>query len=241
MAICLGESTPRAVAGATDLTTGGRMFFEQGMFDIICADLTKFPLSRAAAASSAVPVVLSPVALDNRGGTCGYQPPPWLTELLKSPEGQHFGNRLAIRARQALQLEDGSARPYIHLVDGGLADNLALLGLVQFLQGFMDDAALRAALDIGSWRRIAIIIVNAQDAPNFDYDKLLDGPGAIPLLAQSVSVPMDRLFERVHRRTTGHDHRVAAARAPRSRCAAPGTRHRVQCRTARNRVHCGRS
>jgi NTE family protein len=188
----LGRTTPRAVAGATDLTTGQRIFFEQGMFDIICADLTKFPLSRAAAASSAVPVVLSPVALDNRGGTCGYRPPPWMTELLKSPEGQHFGNRLAIRARQALQLEDGSARPYIHLVDGGLADNLALLGLIQFLQGFMDDAALRAALDVGSWRRIAIIIVNAQDAPNFDYDKHLDGPGAIALLAQSVSVPMDR-------------------------------------------------
>ena len=47
------------MAGATDLTTGGRIFFEQGMFDIICADLTKFPLSRAAAASSAVPVVFT--------------------------------------------------------------------------------------------------------------------------------------------------------------------------------------
>jgi len=188
----LERSTPRAMAGATDLTTGGRVFFEQGMFDIICADLTKFPLSRAAAASSAVPVVLSPVTLNNHGGTCGYQPPRWMSELLKSPEAQHFDNRPAVRFRQELLLEDGSARPYIHLVDGGLADNLALLGIVQFLQGFMDDAGLRAALDIGRWRRIAIIIVNAQNAPNFDYDKLPDGPGAIALLAQSVSVPMDR-------------------------------------------------
>jgi NTE family protein len=47
-------------------------------------------------------------------------------------------------------------------------------------------------LGLGRWRRIAIIIVNAQNAPNFDYDKLPDGPGAIALLAQSVSVPMDR-------------------------------------------------
>ena len=188
----LDKSTPRAMAGATDVTTGARLYFEQGQFDIICADLTKFRLSRAAAASSAVPVVLTPVTLDNRGGTCAYQPPLWVSEMLKSSKGRDFGNRAAIRIQQTLLLEDSRARPYIHLVDGGLADNLALLGVVQVLQELMVDARARVAFDIDRLRRIAVVIVNAQDAPNFDYDKLPDGPGAIALLAQSVSVPMDR-------------------------------------------------
>ena len=34
------------------------------------------PLSRAAAASSAVPVVLSPVTINNYGGTCNYDANP---------------------------------------------------------------------------------------------------------------------------------------------------------------------
>jgi len=184
--------TPKAMVGATDVTTGARVNFEQGEFDIICADLTKFRLSRAAAASSAVPVVLTPVTLDTRGGTCGYRPPRWMSDALKLSESRYFGNRAAIRIRNALMLEDGSARPYLHLVDGGLADNLAVLGVVEVMQQVMADERARAAFDIGRLRRIAVIIVNAQNAPNFDFDKLPDGPGAIALLAQSVSVPMDR-------------------------------------------------
>lgn len=188
----LKRLTPKAIVGGTDVTTGARIGFTQGEFDIICADLTKFRLSRAAAASSAVPVVLTPVTLDNRGGTCGYQLPRWISAVLKSSESPDFANRAALRVRNALLLQDSAARPYIHLVDGGLADNLALLGLVEILQEVMADAGARVAFDIGRLRRIAVIIVNARDAPSFDYDKLPDGPGAIALLSQAVSVPMDR-------------------------------------------------
>ena len=49
------------LASATDISTGSRFVFSQRVFDVICSDLDAVPLSRAAAASSAVPVVLSPV------------------------------------------------------------------------------------------------------------------------------------------------------------------------------------
>ena len=81
----LTRRTPVVIVGATDVTTGNRIDFSQGQFDFICGDLTRFPLSRAAAASSAVPVVFSPVTLDNRGGWCGYRPTPWMTAALKAP------------------------------------------------------------------------------------------------------------------------------------------------------------
>ena len=61
---------PLILASATDISTGSRFVFNQRIFDIICSDLNAVPLSRAAAASSAVPVVLSPVTINNYGGTC---------------------------------------------------------------------------------------------------------------------------------------------------------------------------
>src|SRR6185295_3392294 len=75
---------PLILAAATDLTTGSRFVFTQRIFDIICSDLNALPLSRAAAASSAVPVVLSPVTINNYGGTCNYSPPPWAKEIKES-------------------------------------------------------------------------------------------------------------------------------------------------------------
>ena len=110
----------------------------------------------------------------------------------KSQEARYSGNRADLRFQEALLLGDSALRPYIHLVDGGLADNLALLGVVDILQETMDSAQARAAMSVDKLRRIAIVIVNARSAPHFDWDKRPDGPGAISLLAQSVSVPMDR-------------------------------------------------
>jgi NTE family protein len=188
----LMRRTPVAIVGATDVTTGNRIDFSQGQFDFICGDLTRFPLSRAAAASSAVPVVLSPVTLDNRGGTCGYRPTPWMTAALKSPQNLELGNRAVIRLKNTYLLQDSRDRPYIHLVDGGLADNLALLSFVEVLQLAMDYPKARALLGLDRLRRVAVIIVNAASTPDFDYDKIPAGPNALAMLAQSVSVPMAR-------------------------------------------------
>jgi NTE family protein len=54
---------------------GSRFVFNQAPFDVICSDLNAVRLSRAASASSAVPVVLSPVTINNYGGTCNASMP----------------------------------------------------------------------------------------------------------------------------------------------------------------------
>jgi len=89
---------------------------------MICADLDKYSLSRAVAASSAVPGLLSPIGLENCAGSCGYEPGPWLTESMKD-------EHITIRRIEAKALEgylDAEKRPWLHLVDGGIADNLGL-------------------------------------------------------------------------------------------------------------------
>ena len=64
---------PFIVASATDISTGGRVPFNQNVWNVLCSDLNAVRLSRAAAASSAVPVVLSPITINNYGGTCNYE------------------------------------------------------------------------------------------------------------------------------------------------------------------------
>src|SRR4029453_2887469 len=63
----LKRDGPRILVGATDLADGTRLIFNPENFDALCTDLSSIRLARAAAASSAVPVVLSSITIDNHG------------------------------------------------------------------------------------------------------------------------------------------------------------------------------
>jgi predicted acylesterase/phospholipase RssA len=54
---------PRLLINSTDLQSGRRFTFSNESFDELNSDLSKFPVSYAVAASSAVPVLLHPVTL----------------------------------------------------------------------------------------------------------------------------------------------------------------------------------
>jgi NTE family protein len=183
---------PFVLAGATDVSTGWRIDFSQDQLDPMCVDLGALPLARAAAASSAVPGLLSPVTLDNRGGSCGFSPPAWMATAAAAPSTQLLGNRAEMRLAGIELLADSARRPYIHLVDGGLSDNLGVVSVVQALQEMMDSPAYRAALRVERLRRIAIVVVNARSQPDFRFDRQAAAPGTLSLLIQAVRVPMDR-------------------------------------------------
>src|SRR5438876_9744698 len=68
---------PFILASATDISTGTRLTFNQNLWNVLCSNLDAVRLSRAAAASSAVPVVLCSVTINNYGGTCNFVPRPW--------------------------------------------------------------------------------------------------------------------------------------------------------------------
>jgi NTE family protein len=70
----LARGGPAIFVNATDMTEGTTFPFVQEIFDLICSDVSSFPVARATAASSAVPVVLSPITLRNYHGRCGYTP-----------------------------------------------------------------------------------------------------------------------------------------------------------------------
>jgi NTE family protein len=186
------KATPIAGVGATAISLGIRISFVQNNFDVLCSDLRAFPLSHAAAASSAVPVILTPVTLRNYGGSCGYRFPPWADTAFRHRDNAWADNRATQRYRDLQRLSDGRERPYLHLVDGGVADNLGLYLITEELQELEASRAFRAAFGIDRLRRIAIIVVNAHSDPDLGWEKDPFPPPDIALLLQAVSVPINR-------------------------------------------------
>ena len=65
----LREDRPRLLVNATDLQSGKPFVFSNESFDEINSDLAKFPIARAVAASSAVPVLLHQLTLQDHSTT----------------------------------------------------------------------------------------------------------------------------------------------------------------------------
>ena len=151
------DNGPVVVLNSTDLATGTRFPFLQDAFDLICADLSAYPVSRAVAASSAVPVVFSPVTLKNYAGSCGYRPPAWLAQALDDEEL----TERKVQARQFNDYLDADKRPWLHLVDGGIADNLGLRAFYTTLSLAKEPGSRYNELLHRGARQILIISVNA--------------------------------------------------------------------------------
>lgn len=150
---------PMIFINATDMTLGARMAFTQDAFDIICSDLTNFPVARACAASSAVPILLTPISLKNYAGTCNYKMPQ-LLELAMDERSQP--NRRFDLANNITPFLDSEKKPYLHLVDGGVADNLGLRALLERVIAAGDAwTTLKDSVNAGV-HKIVIIMVNAE-------------------------------------------------------------------------------
>ncbi len=194
----LDKQSPLAIATGTDISSGSRLAFFQNDFDLICSDLNKVRLARAAATSSAVPVVLSAVTFNNYGGTCGFQYPAWVKDVEK-PEGRARPAARALqRYREMQEFQNSKDRPYIHLVDGGVADNIGVRGVLEALEELAASAKFQEEVGFGVIRRVVLMVVNARSAPRTDWDRNEAPPGSIAQMLQATGVPIDRYsFETV--------------------------------------------
>lgn len=185
------RSGPLVVATATDISSGARLGFVQNMFDVLCSDLSKVPLSRVAAASSAVPLVLSPVTINNYGGTCNYRVPDWLREFRRDEIDVRPAQRVVRRMHELERYADSAKVPFVHLVDGGLADNLGMRGVLEVLEA---SEALRLQglpSPIDNVKRIIVFIVNSLSVQPTDWDLRERAPNDIEILLRATGVPID--------------------------------------------------
>jgi NTE family protein len=171
------SSRPFLSINATDVGSGARFEFTQDEFDLIQSDLSRLPISRAVAASSAFPILLSPVIMKNYSAGQSVPEPQWIKSILDDPTAS---TRMRYVASQARSYGDGH-RKFIHLLDGGLSDNLGL-------RGALDRAIAREhSTQVPSvpWRiprRVAIIVVDAHTDSDYGWDSKERSLGKAKLL-----------------------------------------------------------
>jgi NTE family protein len=163
---------PRLSINATDLATGSAFPFLPHAFDVICSDLAQFSVARAVAASNGFPLLFTPITLANhRGPDCSA---PLPVNLSVMPMLAEYNRRrlLEVVARMA----DRERTPWLHLLDGGISDNLALRVTLNFaLLGGIEQPAFSER--IRPVRRILMISVDGQSAtdPALSRQRMVNG------------------------------------------------------------------
>jgi NTE family protein len=176
--------SPYVAIHATDLTTGSPFAFVQEQFDYLCSDLAAYPVSRAVAASSAVPIVLSPITLRNYG-ECGFEAPAWVTEAQVESS---VLDRKYVNARN-LSGYLAKTRRYVRLVDGVVSDNLGVRGP---FESWSSIEVPRRRPDGDRTRHTVLLIVNAQTTPDEQWDSFDLLPSLAVILDAATSAQVNR-------------------------------------------------
>jgi NTE family protein len=181
------KTRPRVVISASDLSLRARFEFLQDQFDLICSDLDRFKVARAVAASTALPVVFSPIRLSNNAGTCV------LPNLPDPALGTPNRERSARRVGELRTYRDIELRPNVHLIDGGLTDNLGLRGpldVIDLAGGIYPAMKNKGARGI---RKHVFIVINAESrVSRFDLDQSPDMPDALVTAQAAAQIPLIR-------------------------------------------------
>ncbi len=185
----IAANSPLIAINATNVGMRCPFTFIAADFVPICADLLSYPVSRAVTASSAVPGAFTSIIIKNYAGTCGYQLPDWVTKAL---DERHVNTSQFHLAKILSNYQDKEAQPYIHLLDGGISDNLGIRVIISLTYMAGDIWNKLQELDLTKTSKLAIIAVNAQKTVDTSFTKrdfsvpILDTVGAIG------SIPLDQ-------------------------------------------------
>jgi len=186
-----GGARPFIILNATNTALGSRFEFAQDQFDFLGSDLGEYPLARAAAASSAFPILLNPISLKNQPSPPGFSVPPAVQNAL---EDAGTNPRRYLWARNLVTYQDKANHPYLHLLDGGLADNIGLRAVADaYTRGF-----IRRRINDGAIKTFVAIVVNAKTDPPDSIDQH-EAPPRIPaVIMKTMTVSMENYsFETV--------------------------------------------
>lgn len=210
----LRSEGPALLINATDMTLATRFTFDQEQFDLLCSDSLRFPIARAVAASSAVPLVLSPVTLESYAARgCGYRAPAWVDEEIARG---YSNSRLHQEALRIADYRGASAESYVHLVDGALADNLGLRSTIEKSVEAGGYARLAAGAGFTHFRRVAFIVVNAQTGSLRAWTRSASPPNVLDELTSATTVTLNRYnYETMDLFRQSLDHVVAEIREAR--------------------------
>jgi NTE family protein len=179
---------PMIVINASDLSHGVRFSFIQDYFNLLCSDISSFPVSRAVTASSAVPIVFNPVVLENFSGC------PDLVAERRPLIEKRIQEDAELRALYdgVKTFSDKETRKYIHFVDGGITDNMGLRAMSDVIEfGGGLKTYLQREGEVTP-KVIVMVSVNASTSPQTEMDASTKQPSIAKSIGAMSSVQLHR-------------------------------------------------
>lgn len=175
---------PVIVINASDLARGVRFSFLQDYFDLLCSDLSTFNVSRAVAASSAVPILFNPVVLKNYP-ECDQGKASLIARARE--QAAEGSDQLRSIARGLASFADKEQRQYIHLVDGGITDNLGLQSITEMVELSGGVKPFINTMKIKPAPYLLVVSVNASTTPEYQ----MESSNRIPSIDETINAMAD--------------------------------------------------
>ncbi len=180
---------PYLILNAADMVEGVPFPFTTYTMNLLCSDLGTMKLSTAVAASAAFPVALSPVTLKNYCTPSAPGRAPGVRDALQS---SWYVNPSRVAWARAASAYASGSKQYIHLLDGGIADNLGVAEPYRMLTGGDNTLDLINDMGQGKIKKVVFVMVNARSFKPSGLDSSPETPGLLDMALGSVDSSIDR-------------------------------------------------
>lgn len=179
---------PRVIINATDLYNSTPFAFAAPYFQAICSDLGSVRVADAVAASMSVPAVFRPIIVKLPEGECPAPMPDWVETAKRDRASPTLLRETAIAAEA---YRDPAKMKYLHLTDGGVADNFGLSSLVTIRRAAGKPYGPYSARDAVNIRRMAFLLVNSEPYVTDTWPMRAEGPDGVQLAAALLSASIN--------------------------------------------------
>ncbi len=183
------QERPLILLNATDMGIGSQFSFVQSNFDLLCSDLSSFLVARAVTASLSFTPAFTPITLKNYNDrSCGYSTPNWVRDALEA--GLENDPSVYAAARDVVSYENLEKRPYIHLLDSGISDNIGIRSPALIFSIRDSPASQIDRIEDGTIKKLVVILVDAKPKTHFKGDLKPKPPSAITSVQTAASRPL---------------------------------------------------
>lgn len=177
---------PYLVVNATDIAKGARFEFTQEQFDQIYSDLGSYHIGHAVAASACFPGAFPPMTVRNYERGADYAAPEWADKALEQ------GDTDSMTYRQASNFKSYGVpgHSFVHLSDGGIADNLGLLPVIFLLRRTTEGYGPSEDSLYGKASTILVLTVNSEVKAPRAWDMMQSPVGLISTLFSAGTTPL---------------------------------------------------
>ena len=180
---------PLVYINASDFINRTQFHFSPETFATFCSNLADYPVAHAVAASAAVPLIFAPVVIKTYSRSCANGIPEWIARAEQNaPE---LSGRLQTLSKAMRNYSTPGKMDYIKLLDGGLTDNIGILGLTLYLTGSEKPYEPFKPREVVRLDQMAVILVNSGvQAQVVGADKVT-GPSGVDLMMAVTDTMMD--------------------------------------------------